>query len=220
MSVTDAAPIVHITALTDLSEVGLGTTVNLSATITDAGANDTVGCTIDWGDGQVGTGSVANGKCQASHAYAAIGVPTILVTATDDDSATGTDQVSVVAGEPGADVHGGGWISPNGNRTSFGLVAKGGAAASGEVQVNGSKHQFHAHVVTNLVISGSKATWQGTGKFDGADGFTYTLSVEDRRNGNSKKGSPDTFSVEIRGPSGSVVCSASGPLQGGNIKVG
>ena len=74
-------------------------------------------------------------------------------------------------------------------------------------------------MVANLVVTGAKATWQGTGAFDGADGYTYTLSVDDRRNGNAKKGSPDTFSVEIRDPSGAIVYSASGPLQGGNIKV-
>jgi hypothetical protein len=179
---------------------------------------------VDWGDGSSGPGTVANGECQASHAYAAAGSPTIRVTATDDDTATGADEVAIVVGSPSGDgkVNGGGWIAPNGVRTNFGGHAEAvGGSATGEIEVNWAKHRFHAHEVASLAVTGSKATWNGQGDFDGTPGYAYVIAVDDHRNGNGngKKPTPDTFSIEIRDPSGAVVFSAAGPLKGGNIEV-
>lgn len=64
---------------------GVGATVEVTASFTDAGGNDTHTCSIDWGDGTVEPGVVANGDCTRSHAYGSVGVPNLTVTVTDDD---------------------------------------------------------------------------------------------------------------------------------------
>ena len=63
------------------------------------------------------------------------------------------------------------------------------------------------------------ATWSGAGRYDGHEGYTFTVSVVDNGNGGGRKKTPDTISIVIRDAGGSVVYSASGALGGGNIKV-
>jgi hypothetical protein len=76
--------------------------VSLSAKLADAGANDTMTCSIDWGDGTPSaTGSLTAGICIASHSYATAGDKTIVVTATDDDSGSGSDSVKITITAPG-----------------------------------------------------------------------------------------------------------------------
>src|SRR5262249_53235934 len=125
VTVANVAPTVDVTAPQDLSVVMVGSNVAAVAALRDAGANDEVTCAIDWGDGAAGgVDRAAAAACNGSHAYASIGVRTLGVTATDDESGAGTDAVLLVVDAPGTKVSGGGWIKPAGLRTSFGLVAK------------------------------------------------------------------------------------------------
>lgn len=64
---------------------GVGATVEVTASFTDAGGNDTHTCSIDWGDGTVEPGVVANGDCTRSHAHGSVGVLNLTVTVPDDD---------------------------------------------------------------------------------------------------------------------------------------
>ena len=221
LTVTNANPSVSITSPADASVFNTGATVNVSATFTDAGSNDTHTCLIDWGDSSSSAGVVSSGTCTGSHSYAAIGVYTITVTVTDDDGGSGSDSVMVVISDASVKVTGGGWIAPGGGRYTFGFVAKGDAPSfQGQIQIRApGRHRFHGDVVLNLAASGNAATWTGTGRWDGAGGYSFEVSVVDNRDGGGKKGTPDTISITVRDGSGSIVLSASGPLKGGNIKV-
>jgi PKD repeat protein len=75
--------------------------VSLSASFDDDGLLDTHTATIDWGDGNVTSGSVDQmaGTVTANHAYTTAGFYTVTLTVTDDDAGTTTDTTTtVVAG--------------------------------------------------------------------------------------------------------------------------
>jgi hypothetical protein len=143
-----------------------------------------------------------------------------MVTATDDDGGIGSDEIMVVVADESTKVTGGGFIV-NGGRTSFGFVVKNdGDGLHGQLQVRApGHHRFHGDAVTSLAVSDTAATWWGTGRWDGADGYTFEVSVVDNGQGHKKTTIPDQFSVVIRDGSGAVVFSTSGPLKGGNITV-
>ncbi|MDH5521094.1 MAG: hypothetical protein OEZ14_11245, partial [Acidimicrobiia bacterium] len=181
--------------------------------------NDAHTCSIDWGDGSPTTeGTVIDGLCVGSHVYQAIAVPTVTVTVTDDDGGVAVDEIMLIVSVPGAKVTGGGWLlAPDGTRVSFGLVADG---TEGQIQVRlHNSDRFHGTDVEGLTSVGSTATWSGPGRWNGADGYEYEVTVADNGNGRSKKGSPDTISLVVRDSTGAVVWSVSGPLGGGNLKV-
>ncbi len=120
-----------------------------------------------------------------------------------------------------AKITGGGWVTPGAGRLSFGFnVAPSALGPIGQVQLNGraGKDRFHGDAMLTLSTSGASGTFTGTGRWNGASGYRFSISVVD--NGTSgKKG--DTLSVTITSPGGTVVYSSSGalPLKGGNIVV-
>ncbi|OGO00921.1 MAG: hypothetical protein A2Y59_06570 [Chloroflexi bacterium RBG_13_52_14] len=81
-----------------------GDTVNLSGSFWDLGEKDTHSATIDWGDGTVEAGTVAEtegrGSITGSHIYKASGVFTVTVTVTDDDGGWGADTMQVTVTSP------------------------------------------------------------------------------------------------------------------------
>jgi hypothetical protein len=83
LTVANVAPTVTITSP---SAGANDRNVSFSAAVSDA-ANDTVTCTIDWGDGSaVQTLSPTAGACSTTHAYAtSVKIATVTITATDDD---------------------------------------------------------------------------------------------------------------------------------------
>jgi hypothetical protein len=220
LTLTNVAPVVNITAPPSGGSVGLGETLLLEASVADAGKNDTHTCSIEWGDGTVETGTLAGGVCSGAHSYAAAGQMTITVTATDDDAATGSDTIGLVAVERAAGkVAGGGWLRSQG-RISFGFVVRADAGGlHGELQVHAGKHDFHGTTVTHLVTAENTAGWTGSGRWDGDAGYTYEVHVVDNRNGADPNAEPDTFEIRIRDASGELVFSAAGALSGGNVRV-
>ena len=220
LTLTNVAPSTTITTPADMSVHQVGSSVNVSASITDAGANDTHTCSVSWGDGTAPTaGVVAGGTCTASHTYAAIGTYDVTVTVTDDDGGSGSDTITVVIADSQTKVTGGGFVLDDG-RYSFGFVAKSGdQGPEGQITVrtHANKHRFHGNTVSALSASGTSATWQGGGRFDGTAGYTFHAAVVD--NGTGKKGARDTISVTVRDSLGAVVLQFEGPIQGGNIKV-
>ena len=98
LTLTNAAPVVTISAPTDGSSHAITSPLALSATISDPGTNDSHTCGIDWGDGTTGpatVGLVSAGTCTASHTYANPGPYTIGVTVTDDDTASASAAVKI-----------------------------------------------------------------------------------------------------------------------------
>lgn len=88
VAVSNANPAVDITSPAAGSAFAVGAPVALATVTGDPGANDTVACSINWGDGNTEAG------CGGTHAYAA-GTYTITVTATDGDGGTATDTVTI-----------------------------------------------------------------------------------------------------------------------------
>ena len=93
LTLGNANPVVTITA--PLEGATTGATVSISASFTDAGANDTHTCQIDWGDGPSTSGTITAGVCSGSHTYTTSGPRVITVTVTDDDGGVGSDTVSI-----------------------------------------------------------------------------------------------------------------------------
>ncbi|HEY8636370.1 MAG TPA: post-COAP-1 domain-containing protein [Candidatus Limnocylindrales bacterium] len=120
-----------------------------------------------------------------------------------------------------AKITGGGWISLAAGRTSFGFnVISDVTGLRGQLQVNvkGTKNKFHGNRVLSLVATANTGTWSGTGRWNGADGYRFTVSVVD--NGTSGKNG-DTISIVIMNPANAIVFTTGGPqpLKGGNIVV-
>ncbi|MGR3319473.1 MAG: PKD domain-containing protein [Candidatus Anammoxibacter sp.] len=80
----------------DVDFVLVGMAVNVETTFTDIGTLDTHVATVDWGDGSsngaVVTQTPGGGKLTASHTWAAPINAAVIVTVTDDDTGSGTDE--------------------------------------------------------------------------------------------------------------------------------
>lgn len=125
----------------------------------------------------------------------------------------------------GAKARGGGWFS-NPNRTNFGfnLIPEAGGTWKGQLQLrtNNGKGRFHGNNATAVTTPAANSVkWSGTGKWQGAPGYTYEITVVDNGSSGSKKG--DTINVKIypTGSPNSPVYSSGGAkaLKGGNITV-
>ena len=94
VTVTDVAP--TITALTaPTGPVAVATEVKLTATFTDAGANDTYTCAVNWDDNASTAGAVSGSTCQATHTYPSAGQYQPTVTVTDDDGGVDSDSTTI-----------------------------------------------------------------------------------------------------------------------------
>jgi hypothetical protein len=151
-------------------------------------------------------------------------VYTVSVSFAGDDfylpCATSADTIVTVTAA-NAKITGGGWISQGAGRTSFGFnVISDVTGLRGQLQVSpkGDKSRFHGNTVLMLIAGAHDGTWTGTGRWNGVDGYTFTVSVVDGGT-SGKKG--DTISILIKGPSNATVFTTSGPqpLKGGNIVV-
>jgi hypothetical protein len=149
--------------------------------------------------------------------------------ASDDvlDSAVFLEQGSLTTVPPTgtAKVTGGGSLTLADGSVSFGTtVIKDEQGLRGNLQVNDhrSGDRFHGFSVDEFSVTDQTATWSGDGRLNGEDGYTFTATVVDNRNGNAtKKGSPDTVLIVIKDGSGTTVWSLVTPvsLLKGNITV-
>ncbi len=142
------------------------------------------------------------------------------------DSAVFLTEGSLTTTPPteGAKVTGGGRIDLADGRVNVGLVViQDAQGLRGNLQLNThrGKDRFHGTTVTSLSVSDNVATWTGTGRFNGDDGYTFSAVVVDNRNGNSpKKGSPDRFALTVRDSDGAIVLEIEETdLRRGNLKI-
>ncbi|RDH87793.1 MAG: hypothetical protein DIZ78_04420 [endosymbiont of Escarpia spicata] len=164
VTVNNAAPVVE--AGPDQSGA-LGDTIALApATFTDAGVEDAHTATIDWGDGTTDTGTVTqgagSGSVVGSHAYAADGSYTVIVTVTDDDGLFGSDsfQVILASGNAAPTANAGGPYTTNEGQ---GVTLDGSASNDPD---SGPSPLSYA--------------WDldGDGQYDDASGVTVTLPIQ------------------------------------------
>ncbi len=226
LTVTNAAPAVTITTPANLAVVQSGATVSLRAVLTDAGGNDTLGCTIDWGDGTVDTGTVASRICTGQHAYGTLGPRTLAVQATDDDGDSGSGAVTLevqqvavrskIVGDGTIELrHWFHWWKKKTVSFEFFAITQGPA---GTLEVRSGKDTFRSFKVTSLAVSRPFATWSGAGRWNGRPGYTFTATLEDNRApGRWRKA--DTFSITVKDRHGVTVLKASGPLRSGFVSI-
>ena len=212
VAVNNLAPSLSISAPENGALYAVKAAVNLNASLTDPSSLDDLTCSINWGDGANGSGTLAAGACMASHTYAAAGVYTVRVIGMDDDTGAKTESVMVVVYDPSAGfVTGGGWMySPTGaykgdetlaGKATFGVVSKyqkganvptGNTAFEFEVGVL----EFHSTAYEWLVVNqgGTNAQFKGSGLINGAldpngNAYKFMLWAGD--------GSHDTFRIRL-----------------------
>lgn len=177
---------------------------------TDPGRSDTHTCAIDWKDGTTPTpGRVTGGLCEATHAYLTAGIFRPTVTVTDDDGASDTVQLpELVVYNPAGRATGIGVIPSRAGAYpadpaltgkagfSFGAFYKKGATvptgtASFDFAAGGkSKVGVRLRSTSSdwLVVTGSKAVYQGSGSVNGKSGYAFLITATD---------GPDTFRIRI-----------------------
>jgi PKD repeat protein len=181
--------------------------VSIPATVTDPGANDTLSCDFDWGDGEATNAVAPSGsECTAAHAYASPDVYTVVVTVTDDDGASASTETSVVVYDPTAGfVTGGGWFdsaagsykldSSAEGRAAFGFVSRyrrGATTPSGATAFvfRAGGFLFFSHDYDWLVVTGRNyAKFKGTGTINGSGAYKFQIWAGDD--------DPDTFRIKI-----------------------
>jgi hypothetical protein len=208
VTVNNVAPeITLLTGPTDPVKVGVSTSI--PAEFTDPGTLDTHTATVNWGDTTEDTIALAVSPLNPAHIYSTPGVYTVVLTVTDDDSASDRESYEyIVVYDPnGGFVTGGGWIlSPAGayaadltlaGKATFGFVSKYQKGAS--VPTGNTEFQFHVAGMNFkstsydwLVVAGTKAMYKGEGTINGVGNFGFMLTAKD---GGSK--GADTFRIKI-----------------------
>lgn len=209
LTVANVAPVIGTVSPATGTLYAVGTTVNLSAPFTDAGANDSHTCTINWDDGAGAvSGTVTSGSCTGNKTYNSAGVYTIAIVVTDDDGGSDTETVMIIVYDPSAGfVTGGGWInSPAGayrtdtslsGKATFGFVSKyqkGATVPTGntQFQLHFASLNFQSTSYDWLVVAGtSKAQYKGVGTINGVAGYGFLLTAWDGGN------SDDKFRIKI-----------------------
>jgi len=218
-TVTNVAPVIGTTSSL-YNPVPLGTALNAFVPYTDAGIWDTHTATFDWGDGTtptvaLGVGGGGTGGASAYHTYAAPGLYPVSITVTDDDGGSDTfvHEFVVVYDASGGFATGAGWFeSPSGAHTPanssdpdvtgpahFAFVSKyvrGATVPTGTTafRFNAADLDFQSASYDWMVVSGTKATYRGTGTLNGVAGYRFMLAAND---GTSRSGGVDQLRVRI-----------------------
>ncbi len=199
LTVSNVAPSLSITGPPSGSFYIVGTTVAVTASVTDPGSNDTQSCSYNWdGGGTNGSVAAAAGVCTKSNTFTAAGVYTVSATATDDDGGASTPgTVVIVIFDPNAGfITGGGTIvSPAGafvpnpaiaGKANFGFNAKylkGTTTPIGQTEFNFQSGGFNFHSVALdwLVITGAKGQYKGSATVNGGGNYGFLLTATDGR---------------------------------------
>ncbi len=199
----------------------VNTSVNFSATFTDAGGGTHSGTWMFDNLSKPATivepSGATPGSATASYTFTAAGVYKMTLTINDSCGGSGTAnqmngmEVLIVVYDPSAGfVTGGGWInSPAGayaadltltGKANFGFVSKyqkGATVPTGETefQFQLANLNFHSSVYQWLVVSGPLAQYKGTGQINGAGNYGFLLTATDGQV--SGGGGVDKFRIKI-----------------------
>ena len=184
-------------------KVHRGDAVNVTANVSDPGANDVFTATIDWGDGSIEKCAVSGNVVDKSHVYSAAGDFTVSVYVTDKDggrSATVQTAVSVVGGpktDPGTYlaknvvIGAGSFLDASvtsampqrekeKHRVQFAVFARGGdirgVGPDARFEVRSAKMSFKALTFDRLSVDGAQASLSGSGRIE-RDGARYAYLV-------------------------------------------
>jgi hypothetical protein len=198
--------------------------VVFEAHVYDFGLNDTLTCTVAWGDGATSVAAVVGESCTASHHYDP-GFYHPWVTAADDDGgAENLGPLALTVKPPPADrADGWGFIKKDGRRTAFNFsvqrVTTMKTTTTVHLAVSSAGHRLVARSLADLefLYDNHVARWTGRARWDGRRGYYYrVLAIDNRVNGS---GGPDRFGILIRDPDGNLVLKAEGALRVGHIRV-
>ncbi|MQY16842.1 hypothetical protein SRB5_70450 [Streptomyces sp. RB5] len=196
VTLQNAAPVLTLGADQDWSVHRAGDTVDLGATFTDPGANDTHNCRVTWDDGSTQEYPAKAGSCGSGHTFDTAGMYTMKVTVTDDDGGSDWAEVMVVVYDPDAGfVTGGGSADPEtATDTPATLTAPGkgtakftfnpkylpddeGPAASGgkvAYRLSSGDFELDGQSVDWLVVTpDGRTAFRGTGTLNGEDGYGF-----------------------------------------------
>ncbi|WP_405725840.1 family 43 glycosylhydrolase [Streptomyces sp. NBC_00028] len=228
VKVANAAPAIT-SATGPKSPVSVGRTAVVTAAFTDPGTSDTHTCTVDWKDGSApGVGKVTATGCRAEHTYTKAGIRRPVVTVTDDDNAsdaTTLPELIVYDRSAGPAFGTGVFTSPAGayparpdlsGKAAFSFVAlyeKGATVPTGKASFDfgAARLKFRSTGSDWLVVTGSRAVYQGSGTIDGKGGYGFRITA-----------TPDTFRVSIWKKAGGdiVYDNATSPKLTGIITIG
>lgn len=196
----DACDPVVGTITTPLDPILVGTSINVSASFSDADDGDNHTAMWDWGDGTTaGTVDQTENTVSDSHTYDAAGIYTIKLTVTDENGGPGESiyQFIVIYDPEGGFVTGGGWIwSPEGacqldgcdsdttGKANFGFFSKYkklAAVPTGNIQFQfkSGNLNFHSKSYQWLVVAGHKAMFKGVGTINGTGNYGFLISAID-----------------------------------------
>ena len=214
INATNTAPVLQSITPSSYAPVAIGTSIGLSINYNDPNNNVTTAA-VNWDDGSAI--QIVNNPAAAftlNRTYANPGVYSVTVTLTDACGLTSTARYDyVVVFDPtGGFVTGGGWInSPAGaladnplltGRANFGFVAKykkGSNVPDGNTEFQFQAGNFNFKSMEYdagwLVISGSKATFRGSGTVNGSGNFGFLVVAVDGQI--SGGGGFDKFRIKI-----------------------
>ena len=96
---TNLPPTVDSVSLST-ANAGIGELVELTATFSDPGVDDTHTCEVTWASGVSVPGTVAAGQCTSSYTYSGLGLNSVIVRVTDDAGDVGSSGASVLVFDP------------------------------------------------------------------------------------------------------------------------
>lgn len=185
-----------------------GSVVNINATFTDPGTQDTWATTINWGDGSpVQTGS--SSPITGNHQYVVPGNQTVTVCVADDDLGSVCKTVSITFISTTGKITAGVLRFGNNGRGGFNVQSADGVSVKGELEYHNGAVNLHAHTMTAIAVSPDRTK----GWFAGVltDGRTFVAYVED----NGEPGRTDVFRMWVNG----ALQNGDGKLTGGNVQI-
>lgn len=193
VTLENVAPTLDLGGTEDWAVYRAGESLDLGATFTDPGANDTHTCTVTWDDGTTDEYAATEGTCGQGHTFDDAGMYTMDVKVTDDDGGSDSAQVMVVVYDPDAGfVTGAGSalpeMAPGTTAETASATARftfnpkylphdeGPPATGGKFvyQLTETGFELNADGFDWLVVTpDGKTAFRGTGTLDGASGYGF-----------------------------------------------